>query len=463
MNTFQEQCAILAAVCLAASLFFFGVMRSSRTTWFSAVISSNLLALALIFGTFASIELGGERAEIAAALVSELPFVAVVSCLCLAQAGYLPGRARVTPLAVVASRPRLRLLLAGAGSVLPAAWLVAAIFGFIRPSPAVQALAPAPVEFFIFKCILMVPPMFFAGLAAALFLSAAGSGSLDARLRLKNVAFACATSCLAMVALESTVFAGARVWLPDQARVTAIGSLLTIETSLAIVCVSSFIVGLALRYTPAITLLSVRHMATRWLPEQDLFDSYKWRAVIGGATRGVVIASYRIGIAANLLGLSRSDTERAIGTVQHIAAMRDGASDVDSVTLERARDLHGMQAEVVKDSDLVRKIGEIESPGITPRLGAAHAASLHVELEAALDLMNHDPAAHEGYDDRPLWFCLAAVGASDVGLVDASVVTAILADEARFGRVLEAYAEATSSGARGHGHQHHGRSPKTQT
>lgn len=463
MNTFQEQCAILAAVCLAASLFFFGVMRSSRNSWFSVVIALNLLALALIFGTFASIELGGERAEIAAALVSELPFVAVVSCLCLAQAGYLPGRTRVSPLAVVASRPRLRLLLASAGFVLPAAWLVAAIFGFIWPSPAVQALAPAPVEFVIFKCILMVPPMFFAGLAAALFLSAAGSGPLDAKLRLKNVAFACATSCLAMVALESTVFAGARVWLSDQARVSAIGSLLTIETGLAIVCVSSFILGLALRYTPAVTLPSVRHMATRWLPEQDLFDSYKWRAVIGGTTRGLVVASHRIGVAANLLGLSRPDTERAIGTVQHIAAMRGGARDVDPVTPERARDLHVLQAEVVKDPALVRRIGEIESPGITPRLGAAHAASLHVELEAALDLMNHDSDAHEDNNDRPLWFCLAAVGASDVGLVDASLVPAILAGEVKYGRVLEAYAEATSSGVRGRSHQHHGRSPKAQT
>ena len=417
-------------------------MRSSRNTWFSGVIAINLVALATIFGTFAVIEVGGERTEIAAALISELPFGAVVSCLCVAQAGYLPLRIGAPPLAVVAARPRLRLLLASAGLVLPGAWVLAAMFGFVWPSPAVQALAPAPLEFVVFKWTLMLPAAFFAGLAAILFLYAARAESVDMRLRLKNSAFAFATFCLAMVALESAAFAGVRAWLPDETRLTATSLLLALETCLAIACVVAFLFGVALRYTPTIAIPLVRHAATRWLPEQDRFDSYRWRAVVGGVTRGVVIASYRIGAAADRLGLSQSETERAVGTVQHIAVMRDGIRDTDEVTPERARDLHILQSEVVKDAGLISRLDKIESHEVTPRFGTVHAASLHVELEAALDLMDHVPTTRNGHDDRPLWFYLAAVGASDVGLVDACQTRAMLGNRARYSEVLEAYTDA---------------------
>src|ERR671916_84426 len=103
LNAFQQQSLVLGLVCFAASLFFFGVMRSARNTWFSRVIAVNLVTLTLIFAALAVIELGGERAEIAAALISELPFEAVVACLCVAQAGHLPLPTGAPPLALVAA------------------------------------------------------------------------------------------------------------------------------------------------------------------------------------------------------------------------------------------------------------------------------------------------------------------------------------------------------------------------
>lgn len=444
MNAFQHQCLVLGLVCFAASLFFFGVMRSARNTWFSGVIAANLMTLTLIFATLAVIDLGGERAEIAAALISELPFETVVACLCVAQAGYLPLRMGAPPLAVVASRPRVRLLLASAGLVLPMAWVLAAAFGFVWPSPAVQATAPAPLEFVVFKWILVVPAMFFAALAAILFLSAARSETLDMRLRVKNAAFAFATFCLAMVALESALFAGARVWLEGRVRLAVTDSLLVAETCLAIGCVTAFLLGVVVRYSPGIAEPLVRHMATRWLPEQDRFDSHRWHAVVGGVTRGVVIASYRIGAAADRIGLSQSEAERAVGTVQHIAAMRDSIRDAAKVTPERARDLHMLQSEVVKDAELTSKLDKIGAPGPTSRFGAVHAASLHVELEAALDLIE-DATTHQGQNERPLWFYLAAVGASDVGFIDGCRVREVLGNEPRYGEASEAYTEAVAS------------------
>ena len=445
MNAFQQQCLVLGLVCFAASLFFFGVMRSARNTWFSGVIATNLAALTLIFAALSVIDLGGERAEIAAALVSELPFEAVVACLCVAQAGYLPLRTGASPLAVVAARPRLRLLLASAGLVLPIAWVLAAAFGFLWPSPAVQATAPAPLEFVVFKWILAVPAMLFASLAAVLFLGAARSEALDVRLRVKNAAFAFATFCLASVALESALFAGARVWLEDGARLAVTNSLLVAETFLAIACVTAFLLGLVLRYSPGIAEPLVRHMATRWLPEQDRFDSHRWHAVVGGVTRGVVIASYRIGAAAERLGLSQSEAERAVGTVQHIAAMRDSMRDGAKVTAERARDLHVLQSEVVKDAELTSKLGNIGTSGPASCFGTVHAASLHVELEAALDLIDHAATTRKGRNERPLWFYLAAVGASDVGFIDGNRVGEVFGNNTRYGEAFEAYSEAVAS------------------
>ena len=449
MNAFQQQSLILGLVCFGASLFFFGVMRSARNTWFSGVIAMNLVTLTIIFVVLAAVDLDGERTEIAAALVSELPFEAVVACLCVAQAGYLPFRTGAPPLAVVAARPRLRSLLASAGLVLPIAWVFAAIFGFVWPSPALRATAPASLEFVVFKWILMVPAMLFAALAAVLFLRAARSGALDTRLRLKNVAFAFATFCLAAVALESALFAGARVWLPGESRLAVTNMLLVVETCLAVACVTAFLLGFFLRYSPVIAVPLVRHMATRWLPEQDRFDSHRWHAVVGGVARGMVIASYRIGAAADRLGLSQLETERAVGAVQHIAAMRGGICDAARVTPEKARDLHVLQSEVVKDDELTSKLDKIESRGLTARFGAVHAASLHVELEAALDLIGQAATMPNGYGERPLWFYLAAVGASDVGFVDGCQVEEVFGGKARYVEAFEAYTEAASSPGKG--------------
>ncbi len=201
--------------------------------------------------------------------------------------------------------------------------------------------------------------------------------------------------------------------------------------------------------------------AQRWLPEQDRFDSHRWRAVVGGVTHGVVIASYRIGAAADRLGLSQSETERAVGTVQHIAVMRDGIRDADEVTPERARDLHILQSEVVKDAELISRLDKVESHEITSRFGTVDAASLHVELEAALDLMDQVPTLRNGHDDRPFWFYLAAVGASDVGLVDARQIRVMLGNGARYSEALEAYTEVLATLRGGSdGPQSQRRSPK---
>jgi hypothetical protein len=102
------------------------------------------------------LDLSGWRAETLAALLTELPVIFVVSWVCLAQAGYLPTRRNALPIEPLAYRPRLRTVMRTAPLFLLLAWGLAAAIGLAWPSPAMQAYAPAPPQFVLFKSTMMV-------------------------------------------------------------------------------------------------------------------------------------------------------------------------------------------------------------------------------------------------------------------------------------------------------------------
>jgi hypothetical protein len=104
-----------------------------------------------------------------------------------------------------------------------------------------------------------------------------------------------------------------------------------------------------------------------------------------------------------------------------------------------------LQSEVVKDAELTSKLGNIGTPGPASSFGTVHAASLHVELEAALDLIDHAAVTRQGRNERPIWFYIAAVGASDVGFIDGNRVREVFGNDTRYGEALKAYSEAVAS------------------
>ena len=261
---------------------------------------------------------------------------------------------------------------------------------------------------------------------------------------MKNLAFSVGTFCLALIALGSTVFAGVRLWASDGSRRVILETLNTLETCLAIMCLLAFAFGLTLRYTPAIAGTLLRRFQTGWLLAQERFESLKWRAVTAGRARGVIRASHHVAEAANLRGLSGSDTEKALATIQLVAVMQNPSTETERITPETTRELYELQEQILRDDTLATKISWATSWGAHARESQTiKSAPLHDALKAALDLVGyHDEQAD--VRARPLWYHLVAVSAADSGLIDPTRIRAQLGRQPEHHAALAAYHAAKS-------------------
>jgi hypothetical protein len=247
MSAAQHQALVLGSVSFVAFIVFLCFLLPSRRTRFSVFAACNLLFVALMFGAVALVDLSGGRAEIMVALMTELPVVLIVAWVCLALAGGLPAQLPAEP---VARRPWLRAILGSAPLVLLLSVGLATAVGLIWPSPALRVYAPAPPRFFVLKGLIMAPEAIYSGFAAMVFVMAGRATGLKRRFYFKNLAFSVGMVCIALIALESTVFAGLRVWLSGEGRRAILETLNTLEACLAICCILAFTAGLSLRYTP---------------------------------------------------------------------------------------------------------------------------------------------------------------------------------------------------------------------
>jgi hypothetical protein len=441
----QHQHLVLGGVSFVAFVFFVSLIPFSRRTRFGEFAALNLLLATLMFGSVAVLDFSGWRAEVIAALLTELPVVSVVSWVCLAQAGHLPVRRDALPIELVACRPRLGTVLKTAPLYLLLAWALAAVIGLAWPSPAMQAYAPAPPEFVLFKWTMMAAEGFYSGLAALVFAMAARSTAPDLRLRLKNVTFCAGMLCLALIALLSAGFAGVRLWVSSESRRTVLEALLTLETYLAAICLFSFAFGLTLRYTPIVSGTLLRQIQTGWLLAQERFESLKWRAITSGRARGAIRASHHVAEAADLQGLSDSDTEKALTAVQLVAVMQNPGTDIEHITPETARELYELQEEILGDEALASKIGWATCwRPHTYEIQTIRSAPLHDALEAALDLVDYH-GEQPDYRRRPLWHHLVAVSVADVGLVDPARVRARLGHQPEHRVALDTYGAVKSA------------------
>ena len=252
MNAAQQQALVLGSICLAATLVLALVLFLTRASRFGVFAVANLLLGAVLFGTQVVFGFSGLRSEVLAASVTELPAVFLISWVCLAQAGGARGATNSSPSEPVVRRPRLRRVLEWAPAVLLVTWLLASILGLVWPSSAMQPYAAAPVQFLLFKWPISISQAVYASLAATVFAMSGLSRASAPILRLRNGAFAISMAALALVGYESALIAGTRWWFEGSRRREIIDSLLVFETIVAVVCFASLVVGLTLRYTPAV-------------------------------------------------------------------------------------------------------------------------------------------------------------------------------------------------------------------
>jgi len=445
MSAAQHQALVLGSVSFVAFLVFLCFLLPKRRTKFSVFAACNLLFVALMFGAVALVDLSGGRAEIVVAVMTELPIVLIVAWVCLALAGGLSVQLGTLPAEPVARRPRLRAILGSAPLVLLLSVGLATAVGLIWPSRAMRVYAPAPPQFFVLKGLIMAPEALYAGFAALVFVMAAWAPRLKRRFYFKNLAFAVGMVCIATIALESTIFAGLRVWLEGDGRRTILETLNTLEACLAIICILAFTVGLSLRYTPAVATTLLHRLQTGWLHAQEQFESLEWRAVSAGAADRLTYASDAVVAACRMKGLPESETQKALATIRLVAVMKDPSSETQNITPGAARKLYELQEEILCDDVLASKISWAAGwRSRTHEPQTVKSAPLHDALKAALDLVdNHGEG--EGARTPPLWHYIVAVSAADAKMIDPAQISMQPRDAAKHSAAAEAYDAAKRS------------------
>jgi hypothetical protein len=439
----QQQALVLGTLCLVAAVVLGGVAIFARASRFGVFLTVNLLLAAALFGGQVVFGFSGQRSQILSAAFSELPVVLLVCWICMAHVGALPGRLASSPTGPVVQRPRLRKALALAPVCLPVAWSLGILAGLAWPSPAMEAFAPAPSQFLLFKWPISISEGIWAGLAATAFTLAAVSPASATILRVRNLAFAAGMLAVTSIAVESALFAGVRLWAGDSARRPVLEALLSFEACMAALCFGALALGLALRYTPAVAVPVLSRLHTAWIPARERFESYRWRAMAGGSVRGTIRAYYRLGEAARLSRIPKKETEKALAAIQLLAVIRDSSAETGRVTANAAHDLYEIQEEMSRDDRLWSEI----MAAVNGRQGSARTEAPEPSqdaLRAALDLM--DPESMDGNRDRrPIWFYLVAVAALDAGLIDGSGMRLLQDDQPSYRAAEEAYAAARNT------------------
>lgn len=418
---------------------------------FAPIAASSILFLGATFAFVTSMYVPTWRLQVLTAMMPELFFNLLIAAICLAQAGRLPSRHRSPALAVVVRRPRLQLVLSSAPAVLLISWLLALLFGFIWPVPALESFAAAGPAFLVFRWLLVLPQAFYTGLTAWVFLKASGPDAPAPRLRIKNLSYSVAVLAWFIWASSAAVHGLVRVLLPDGIRQTVVGVQLTLELLWAVTSVLAFALGLTLRYAPAINETVVRGSYSSLLRLRERFESTKWHSVKGAKVRGLHKATFHALEAGHVLGLPSENVQKAITTVELTALLQSSSKGAEDLTNKKARELLAQQEAFADEEELASKIGWSTSwddvDGDQERM---NSATFDEALEAALVLT--DPTETKGTEnppgnsfDKSSWFHLAVVTSLDAHLIKSERAEVAVTDVLSYRRTLHAYQTATSA------------------
>ena len=423
MRALDPQPLALGLVLLVAFLYFAGLWWASpgRPTWFAMFAALTSPIVGGSFVLLSTLDPSTWRAEALMYLAMELPFAFVVAAVCLAQAGLVPGR-RAAAMGEVAKHPWLRSVLAVAPAVLLGSWVLAAVAGVAHPVPALQSFSPAPPEFLAFKGIVVLPQIFYSGLAAWLFLGAAGPTAPAFSLRLKNFCFSVGTFSWVLLALNSSAHALERVLFPDGTREVAVATHLVLEPWLLAASALAFACGLSLVYAPVVDELLLRRLYLNFFGLRDRFESLRWHLVRGARPRGLIRVLHYARDAASRLDMPEHDTERTLTALQLARILGASSTNPEHVFSRTAEQLHPLQKEATKDRNLASTIRwpRSYSPDAAAGNGLETLASdPFPEALAAAMLITHTVLGEADADglERTLWYHLTVVAAKDAGVV----------------------------------------------
>lgn len=442
----NPQLLIIGIVFLLAFAYLVFLSFSGNRRRFAPIATASTLFLGATFAFVTSLYVPTWRLQVLTSMMPELFFNLLIAAICLAQAGRLPNR-RSTALAEVAKRPRVQIVLSSAPVVLLISWLMALIFGLVRPVPALEAFASAEPEFLAFRWLLVLPQAFYTGLAAWMFFKASGPDAPTRRLRIKNLSYSVATLAWFIWASNAAVHGLMRVVLPADLRETVVGVQLMLELLLAVTSVLAFAIGLTLRFAPAVNETVVRKVYPSLLRLRERFESVRWHSVKGSKIQGLQKASFYASEAGHILGLSSESLQKTITTVELAALLRSSSKGTEGLTNERAGELFTLQDTFVDEEELVSKISwpatwdapdgkqeRMTSGMFDDALKAAHVLTGAAEVKSAV----------RNFDESP-WYHLAAVATVDAGLIEPEKAEDAVTDAFTYRRTLDAYQTAKST------------------
>lgn len=429
----------------AAGFFFVFSLVPRKRTWFT--LSAGAVSL-LMAGTFAILSLLDTSTwypYVLRWLATNLPFDFVILSICLAMAGRLPANLRAYALEEVVSRPRLRTILTAAPAVLLGSWFLVGVLGLSRPLP-VWAGVPGPLHVLVMSIISALPKVFYCGLLGWLFLKTARRpGALLPILRAKNLVFSFGSFVLMSMVLKWLTADVAWFLWPAGNTVTDVMKLPFMEQGLLAVSMIAFLSGIVVGYVPKISEELAKEVYPNLLRLQDRLETRRWHLVNGGKVPGVTRASYYATEAAELLGMSGSDLEKTLTTIQLTAILTNPPVERERrITPEEARKLHALQKEVMADEELSSKLARSDRGSASGGTESPIPGPLHDALEAALRFTGTDPSFSVRQDiEHSTWYRLSAFTIEDVALRKNLYQT--LADSPVNLRVLQAYQRAKNS------------------
>lgn len=421
MSAADPQQLTLGLLLLAASLYVSAIwfLSPARRTWFTAMSAPSGMLLGALFLAVSLLELPSWRAQVLSQQITEFPLYFVLASVCVAHAGWSPGRRAASP--EVAKRTRLRAVLLVAPWVLLASWLLVGVLGMIWPWPAYEPFAPAPPRFLTVACIPSLPLIFYSALAGWLFVKASGPTNPARKLRLKNLSYGVGTFAWGGLVLNASTLAAERVLLRSEIRVPLASLHLILEQILLATSVAAFGLGLSLRYAPRVNETVLNRSYPSLLRLLDRFEARRWHLVSGGRIRRLIATTHYTEKAAELLGLGEDDLEKALTTVQLTAIITNAPDDeAEEITPERVRDLLALLERDMRGGGLASKVKWAKYLNDTGERQSLASAPIREALEASLRLTAPDRSHDRPYRfglEHTLWYHLAVVATAAAGTV----------------------------------------------
>jgi hypothetical protein len=406
---------------LAACLAILSCTRA-KGGWFAPLVAVYSAILAAEFVVLSYFDLPTWRAEVLIARIMELPAIAGISGVCLAQAGRLGcSRRGAAPFGEAATREWLRKVLAAGPAVLLGAWLLALVAEMIWPAPVLEPFAPAPPRDFFIILFLAMPTFFYLALLGWLFAKAGGPRVPTARLRLKNLSFSIGT--FAYLLLNTNVVAQIAVaaFLPDGPRRAVTSAQIALQDRLMIVVTLAVAFGLALTAAPAVNEVLLRTTYPTLMRVRDRFEARRWQIVAAGRVKRLRYATHYATEAASLMGIPEGELTKALTAIELVAILANPPEDAPEITPDKARHLLALQHEILREKSLAHLLGWSKAlhGDLSEDREVLSSDSFNDALEAAL-LLAEAPHDHNGVAEHlrhAFWFHLAAVAAAGAGIL----------------------------------------------